>query len=195
MRPQTGKQKLFDAALILFVRDGYFATTVEQIAVEAGVSKGLVYNYFKSKDELLVALIEDYTEKMLSVGKTLTPSISIEDSLSIFIDQYFLFLKNHQHFLKLQLTLILMPDLKALLGEAQKERAEKLLKKIWAWFNQAGVRQAKHRARLFLAMLDGVALHYLSIYERYPLMAMKPLLIASAINLCVDSGEKNDIND
>ena len=53
MRPQRGKQKLLDAATKLFESQGYFSTTVEQITDEAGVSKGLVYNYFSSKEELL----------------------------------------------------------------------------------------------------------------------------------------------
>jgi len=42
MRPQKGKQKLLDAARKLFESQGYFATTVEQITLEAGVSKGLL---------------------------------------------------------------------------------------------------------------------------------------------------------
>ncbi len=48
---QKGKQKLFDAAINLFESQGYFATTIEQITAEAGVSKGLVYHYFKSKED------------------------------------------------------------------------------------------------------------------------------------------------
>jgi len=50
MRPQLGKQKLLDAATKLFGAQGFFATTIEQIAEEAGVSKSLVYNYFDSKE-------------------------------------------------------------------------------------------------------------------------------------------------
>ena len=193
MRPQAGKQKLFDAAMTLFERNGYFATTVEQITSEAGVSKGLVYNYFKSKDELLVGLIEDYTEKMQAVAGAFEAEgsgESIEVRLSSFIDRYFLFLKDNKRFLKLQLTLILMPELKGIVGKAQQKRAEMLLKMTSSWFSRAGIERAKHRARLFLAMLDGVALHYLSIYERYPLMAMKPLMVASAMGLCKNTGEE-----
>jgi AcrR family transcriptional regulator len=58
--------------------------------------------HFKSKEELLVALIEDATTRMASVARTLEPSGSIEDSLTLFINR----------FLRLQLTLLLMPELK-----------------------------------------------------------------------------------
>ncbi|MGK0168729.1 MAG: AcrR family transcriptional regulator [Gammaproteobacteria bacterium] len=93
MRPQLGKQKLLDAATILFERQGYFATTIEQIAAQDGVSKGLVYNYFSSKEELLVGLIEAATIQMASVAETLAPSESVEASLSLFLDGYLSFLK------------------------------------------------------------------------------------------------------
>jgi len=64
------------------------------------------------------------------------------------------------------------------------QRAELLLKILNDCFEQAGITQAKNKARMFLAMLDGVALHYLATYDRYPLGAMKPQLIQAANDLC-----------
>ena len=184
MRPQRGKQKLLDAAMTLFESQGYFATTVADITAEAGVSKGLVYNYFASKEALLVALLENATSQMASVAETLTPSDSIETSLSRFLDRLFDFLETEKRFLKLQLTLMLMPELQQVVHASQQERATQLLNILHAWFRQAKVRQPKVKARLFLAMLDGVALHYLCIYEQYPLEAMKPQLIQAARDMC-----------
>ena len=74
MRPQLGKQKLLDAAAKLFEAQGYYSTTVEQISEEAGVSKGLVYNYFSSKEELLAGLIESATNRMTFVTETRVPN-------------------------------------------------------------------------------------------------------------------------
>jgi len=184
MRPQKGKQKLYDAAMRLFESRGYFATTVEQITVEAGVSKGLVYNYFKSKEELLAHLITETTEKMESVAGTLEDCQTIEESLNGFIDQFMSYLKTEKRFLKLQLTLMLMPELKSIVAPPQKARADALLKIVTDWFKQAGCDEPKNRARMFMAMIDGIALHYLSTYERYPLGTMKPQLMKAARNLC-----------
>lgn len=50
------KQRILDAAANLFVHYGYDKTTVDDIAREAGVSKGAIYLHFKSKDELFEAL-------------------------------------------------------------------------------------------------------------------------------------------
>ncbi len=184
MRPQAGKQKLFDAAMKLFESQGYFATTVEQITVEAGVSKGLVYNYFKSKEELLVALIDTTTERMKSVAQTLDHNATLELSLEQFLNNFFAYLKTEKKFLKLQLTLMLMPELSETVNAPQKERAKVLLSMLESWFKRAEVTQPKNQARVFLALLDGVALHYLSTYDNYPLNTMKPHIIQAAKDLC-----------
>jgi len=50
---QVSEQAIKQAALELFAHHGYHSTSISQIAKEANVSKGLVYNYFDSKEELL----------------------------------------------------------------------------------------------------------------------------------------------
>ncbi len=50
--------ELLDAALRLFVRNGFAATKVEDIASDAGLSKGAVYRYFSSKEEIFESLVK-----------------------------------------------------------------------------------------------------------------------------------------
>jgi TetR/AcrR family fatty acid metabolism transcriptional regulator len=47
------RRQILDAAIRVFARQGFHATRVSDIADEAGVAYGLVYHYFKSKDEVL----------------------------------------------------------------------------------------------------------------------------------------------
>ncbi|HEB61687.1 MAG TPA: TetR/AcrR family transcriptional regulator, partial [Bacteroidetes bacterium] len=47
------REKILNAATELFAENGFNATSISDIAKKAGISKGLVYNYFKSKEELL----------------------------------------------------------------------------------------------------------------------------------------------
>jgi len=61
--PKRGRRKdarpgeLLDAALDLFVDKGYAATRVEEVAARAGVSKGTLFLYFPSKQELFKAVV------------------------------------------------------------------------------------------------------------------------------------------
>ena len=69
-RPPTKREQraasieaLLSEALTLFITQGYHATTVEEIAQAAGLTKGAVYFYFKSKANVLMALL-DRTEEL-----------------------------------------------------------------------------------------------------------------------------------
>ncbi|MDV7394640.1 helix-turn-helix domain-containing protein, partial [Arthrospira platensis SPKY1] len=46
-----------EKALELFAEKGFASTSISQIAKEAGISKGLMYNYFESKEQLLHEII------------------------------------------------------------------------------------------------------------------------------------------
>ena len=50
---EARRGQIVQAAVKLFARKGYHATTIEEIAAEAGVSKGLVYVYFEDKTDVL----------------------------------------------------------------------------------------------------------------------------------------------
>jgi AcrR family transcriptional regulator len=52
--------QIMDAAMAVFSREGYDGATIANVAAEAGVAVGTVYNYFPSKRELLVEIAENY---------------------------------------------------------------------------------------------------------------------------------------
>ncbi|MDB5886521.1 MAG: Transcriptional regulator, TetR family [Polaromonas sp.] len=56
-RKEARPGELLDAALDLFVEKGYAATRVEEVAARAGVSKGTLFLYFPSKEELFKAVV------------------------------------------------------------------------------------------------------------------------------------------
>ena len=50
------REKLLDAALALFMKKGIFATSLDEVAASAGLTKGAIYGNFKNKDELVFAV-------------------------------------------------------------------------------------------------------------------------------------------
>lgn len=67
-RKEARPDELIDAALELFVEKGFSATRIEEIAHQAGVSKGTLYLYFPSKEELLKAVIRERVSSEISAG-------------------------------------------------------------------------------------------------------------------------------
>jgi TetR/AcrR family transcriptional regulator, fatty acid metabolism regulator protein len=64
--PVDKRRQILDAAVRVFARQGFHATRVSDIADEAGVAYGLVYHYFRSKDEVLNELFVERWSLLLS---------------------------------------------------------------------------------------------------------------------------------
>lgn len=60
------KQLILEKALELFAKQGFEATSVQQITEQCGISKGAFYLSFKSKDELILALIDHFMMQVTS---------------------------------------------------------------------------------------------------------------------------------
>lgn len=67
-RKEARPQELLDAALELFVEKGFAAARIEEVALRAGVSKGTLYLYYPSKEELLKAVISHYLSDRIAEG-------------------------------------------------------------------------------------------------------------------------------
>jgi AcrR family transcriptional regulator len=72
------RRQLLDAAVRVFARKGFHASRVGDIAEEAGVAHGLLYHYFKSKDQVLEAVFHENWSILLarieSVEESAEPS-------------------------------------------------------------------------------------------------------------------------
>ncbi|HET6571239.1 MAG TPA: TetR/AcrR family transcriptional regulator [Solirubrobacterales bacterium] len=64
--PADKRRLILDAAIRVFARQGFHSTRVADIADEAGVAYGLVYHYFKSKDEVLNELFSERWSLLLT---------------------------------------------------------------------------------------------------------------------------------
>ncbi|MFJ8262818.1 TetR/AcrR family transcriptional regulator [Rummeliibacillus sp. NPDC094406] len=64
------KEQIMKAGLKIFARRGIIGTKLSMIATEAGISKGLLYHYFKSKDELFITLIQQAIQESIDSMKS-----------------------------------------------------------------------------------------------------------------------------
>ena len=72
MASDPAKQDLIrDAAIRVFARKGYHATRAEEIAEEAGIAVGTIYNYFESKAQILLSIFEWEFEEEVGLYESL----------------------------------------------------------------------------------------------------------------------------
>ena len=74
-KAQLTRQRILDAALIVFSRKGFHDTRIDDIADEAQSSKGGVYFHFSGKEQLFLALIDEFARLL---EERLTRSIATE---------------------------------------------------------------------------------------------------------------------
>jgi AcrR family transcriptional regulator len=68
-RKEARPQELLDAALALFVEKGFAAAKAEEVAQRAGVSKGTLYLYYPSKEELFKAVVRQNLSSLIAEGE------------------------------------------------------------------------------------------------------------------------------
>jgi len=96
---------ILDAARAVFSRDGYAATSVDDVAAEAGIAKGTVYLYFKSKEELyLAALLRDVKEFGDAARDEMEREPTLLEKIEAFLRIRLEYCRAHQDFLRIYLT-------------------------------------------------------------------------------------------
>ena len=77
------REKLFEAAARVFEEQGIGGASIEAIAAAAGFTRGAFYSNFKSKDELIIAMLEDHVEQ--SIGR-IRDLLEQRENLADFLD-------------------------------------------------------------------------------------------------------------
>lgn len=95
------KQLIMEKALELFAKQGFAATSVQQITDYCGISKGAFYLSFKSKDALICALIDYFMEQLTSDIDYVVKNKGNEEIVYEFYRIVFQSFQNHSDFAKL----------------------------------------------------------------------------------------------
>jgi AcrR family transcriptional regulator len=117
------KQLIMETALELFSENGFHATSMSQIAKKAGISKGLAYNYFQSKNEILEDILETSSNKIYENIDINHDGILTEKEFYYFIKKTFQLINSNRRFWKLYTSVILQTNI---LDEKNKSMTEKL---------------------------------------------------------------------
>jgi AcrR family transcriptional regulator len=170
MREQS-RERLLDAALRLFSRQGYDRTSVRAIAVEAGVATGLLYHYFDGKESVLGALFE---RSMADVRASFAAADAIgagSDAgvrIGALVRGAFEVVRRHQDFWRLSYAIRMQPPVLSALGGQLDMWIAEVLSRMERYLGATGVADAHADARALFAAIDGAAQHYVLQPDTYP---------------------------
>jgi AcrR family transcriptional regulator len=170
MTPRTSQQfedirakkrgLIINTALKLFADNGYHSTPISKIAKDAGISKGLIYNYFESKEDLIISIMDLFIEKS---GLLLNPNCDneisneeMENFFSLMIDS----MRNDNELWKLQFQLSMQKEvfqiIKARMHTGSSLKHQQL---IYKYFEERFTKPAEEML-LFSSMIKGFSLQY-----------------------------------
>ena len=87
--PEERKKEILSAAEELFAEKGYENTAVSEIVKKVGVAQGLFYYYYKSKEEILNALADMYTKKIVKTIEDIVDSDNTaKDKIHLCIERF-----------------------------------------------------------------------------------------------------------
>ncbi len=168
--------RILDSALELFSSHGYEYTSMSQIAKHAGISKGLIYNYFESKENMLHALVENLQKeegKFMDVFEMENPREVLEELFRL----YFQEVRRNSRIWKMITARSLQLDKFDFIHDMAMKKLEVYTELISKQLMEIGYPNPREETKLLTAMFDGIGLHYLILREDYRLEEVEAFVI------------------
>ncbi len=158
---------ILDSAEKLFVEKGYAATSINDIAAEADFSRTSIYQYFSSKEEIYLHILERYTEPLTErLEQATADAPTVPDKIRAFLDELRKMKSEKSNFFELyfiqrsQVEPRLPDDLRTQLN-AKRRRLENVFREFYREGVEKGEIRAireKDASNLFFAQIMGMML-------------------------------------
>lgn len=177
---KSTKENILKSGMELFIAQGYHTTTISRIAEQAGISKGLLYNYFKGKEKLLETIvdrrIEAISEVMNQAVSKKTPAEQLKYIISEAIDNVYKKPEEYRFYLHLQTQPEADEELVKYSRNLVSENA-RLFELQCEIFETQGVDEARKRSLYFSSTLQGIMLMISTYPQQFPVEEIKQQII------------------
>ena len=173
--PPQRRQQIIDAASELFAHSGYHGVTVDAIAQRAGISKGNLYWYFRSKQEIFQLLVDHIVGRVFTLVAEIMESDAPPRVKLLALAQSCLDAADaDSRAVHLMWQIMTHPELKDLLSSEFRLLFDPFIEHLTRLFAQIGEKEPEGVAMLYAFILD--ALMFLvvispGLYDRDKLMA------------------------
>ncbi|MGF9908649.1 TetR/AcrR family transcriptional regulator [Brevibacillus porteri] len=177
---QAAKDKIHAAAMTLFIKKGYHATSIDDVAKQAQISKGLLYNYYKGKEELLAAMVQVRIEEVKGVMEAATKLATPHEQLRHIVDGALDNVYQRPDVYRFYLNLQTQPEDDRVLASYREQLNEESRRQFEVQcqiFQQLGGKQPRLRSLYFSSALQGAMLMMTTYPEGFPVDEMKEQMI------------------
>jgi len=175
---RSSKRKLIlDTALELFAREGYYPSSISKIAKAAGISKGLIYNYFESKEDIIRTIILQGIKDLSDLFDPNKDGVLTKEEIRYFIDEVFETVRKDEHFWKLYFMVFMQPPVIKLVEKPFSELIHNSMDLLIDYFKRQGYEDPETEAILLGAILDGIGFHFVMNPVGFPIDKVKERII------------------
>ena len=174
---ETKRKQIMDAALELFANEGYHSTSISDIARAAKISKGLMYNYFDSKEELVNSVMDDGMKIFTDYFDPDKDGVLTTEEFEFFVIKSFETLKNNTTYWRLYFSIIMQTDVFKLVMNKYESVINEMMQVLVSYYKKQGVEDPMAEALLFGASMDGVSMNYVQNPDMFPLDKMQEMII------------------
>jgi AcrR family transcriptional regulator len=171
------RSAIIEAALELFAKKGFSATTTEQIAGKARVSKGLIFTHFPTKQDLLLAIINEEFDRLLPGSHDANDAHSPRERFISLVDSWMDLLKNKPLLVRLTLQLNLDDEYRKLMRKKGKQYVEIYFERMRDLLVQLGSKNPYLDSYLLSLIFDGFASNYTVAPDLFPIDAVKDYFV------------------
>ena len=172
------RREILDAAVECFATTGYHAVSISDLAKHAGISKGLMYNYFSSKDELLKAIFNEIMSVMMDLFDPDQKGIRTRKDLISYLDRFFLHLKSNLIMWKMYMAIFCQPSVQEILKDEILNASQVPLKMIVDYFKKEGYKNPTLEVAFLSTLSSGVIIEYIGDPDNYPLREIKKRILS-----------------
>jgi AcrR family transcriptional regulator len=176
-RTEDTRALLLRSALLCFAEHGFEGTSIRKIATRAGLSLGLLYHYFPSKEALLQALFAQSVELIQGCFLEVAEEVEPRRRLELLLRVSFRVMKEHRDFYRVSYGVRMQPGVVAGLSEQILLWNTALHAQFLELLEAAAVPDASTRAFLLISALDGACQQYVLHPDFFPLDAVGELLL------------------
>ncbi len=171
------KKEIMHAALELFATEGFDVTSISKIAEKAGISKGLIYNYFDGKEDLIKSIIFNGIDNLTIFLDPNKDGILTKDEMKFFLDEMFNAVRDEPLYWRLYFNLFFQPHVMKLVEKRLSVVVHNFMKMLSQYFESTGSDDPETDAIFFGALLDGIGFHFMLAPDHFPLDKMKAKLL------------------
>jgi AcrR family transcriptional regulator len=174
---EARRKEIMDTALELFAIEGFDKTSISRIATRAGISKGLLYNYFSSKEELIKTIIFNGLDNLTGYIDPNNDGILSSDEIQYFIEEFFSAVQKNEHYWRLYFTLFFQPHVLKLVEKRLIVMIHTYMNMLTKYFEAKGSDDPETDAIMLGAVLDGIGFHFMANTATFPVEKIKKKLI------------------